>query len=357
MAEAAKQEESPQKKEKNVVDLVMKQINFMIETGAIKVPKDFSHENAVKAAYIVLQDVKGKRVKVDNNTWSDGISALDCSITSIANTLLKMIVWGLSPMKQQCSFIVRGKELTLSIEYAGNIALAKRYGNMKDIKPIAVFEDDEFDVAVDLERSVRVVTRHETKLENFGKPIKAAYAKVFLNDGSTFTEVMNIDQIKKAWSQGSNYKLEAPSSDGVHAKFDDQMGMKTVVSRACKLLIRGSNDSVLFDENDDEDPVKRDVDATIRDNSGKTVMDFTPFEEQKPQALPEKQANPLDQLGKQKLEAERVPVSTAKEKEKPKAREAKLPTIPKPEESHEVNEDLRVENDADMPSFMNFDDE
>lgn len=357
MADAAKTEETPAQKEKNVVDMVMKQISLMIEMGQIKIPKDYSYENAAKSAYIMLQDVKGKASKNADGSWNDGLPALKCSTNSIANTLLKMIVWGLSPMKQQCSFIVRGKELTLSIEYAGNIALAKRYGNMKDIKPIAVFEDDEFDVAVDLERSVRVVTKHETKLENFGKPIKAAYAKVFLNDGSTFTEVMNIEQIKKAWSQGASYDPKAPKQDGVHVKFDDQMGMKSVVSRACKLLIRGSNDAVLINNEDDEDPVKRDVDATIRDNSGKTVMDFTPFEEQKPQALPEKQPNPLDQLGKQKLEAERVPVSAAKEKEKPKAREAKLPTIPKPEEAHEVNEDLRVENDPDMPSFMQFDDE
>lgn len=94
--------------------------------------------------------------------------------------------------------------------------------------------------------------------------------------------------------------------------------------------------------------VKASVKKEIVEKSGKKEMTMS---------LPEKQANPLDQLGKQKLEAEKVPVSTAKEKEKPKAREAKLPTISKPEESHEVNEDLRVENDADMPSFMQFDDE
>lgn len=56
-----------------------------------------------------------------------------CSRESIANSLLDMVVQGLSPAKTQCYFIVYGNQLQLNRSYFGTQAVLKRLTNVKDI--------------------------------------------------------------------------------------------------------------------------------------------------------------------------------------------------------------------------------
>ena len=245
---------------KDISAQVLAKVDTFQKSGELRIPKDYSPENALKSAYLVLTDPRSNLLA-------------KCTKESVANALLKMVVWGLSPLKKQCDFIPYGDKLECTPEYTGNIVLAKRYGNLKWIKANAIFEKDEFEFHVDAETGCKKIVKHIQSLESIGsKNLKGAYAIYQLEDGTTDVEVMSMVQIRDAWNQGA-MKGNSPA----HKNFPDQMAMKTVINRACKLLIRGSDDSVLYsgDENDDLNPVQREIDqnANVEEISFVDVVD------------------------------------------------------------------------------------
>lgn len=255
---------------KDISAHVLQKIQTFKETGELTIPKDYSAENALKSAYLIISETK----------TSTGKFALEvCTKESVANALLKMVVLGLSPMKKQGNFIVRGDSLVFEPEYTGQIALAKRFGGLKDITANAIFEGDEFEFSVDPKTGRKKIEKHIQKLENIGsKVVKGAYAVLEMNDGTFKVEIMNIVQIKDAWNQGP-MKGNSPA----HKNFPDQMSCKTVISRACKLLVRGSNDSVLFvaGDNDENNNDNHDLNVQhqIKIEGNTTPIDFTPHTE------------------------------------------------------------------------------
>lgn len=221
------------KEEKNITDIVLNKVSGFANTGELVIPNDYSPENALKSAWLALQNVEDKNHK----------KALEvCSQSSIANSLLDMVVQGLSPAKKQCYFIVYGNELTLSRSYMGTVAVAKRFGDVKDVKAQVVYQDDEFEYEIDPMTSDISITKHRQKLENIdnGK-IKAVYAVVTKNDGSHYVEVMTMEQVRKAWGQGAT-KGQSPA----HKNFAEEMAKKTVINRACKLFVNTSSDSAIL---------------------------------------------------------------------------------------------------------------
>ena len=166
---------------------------------------------------------------------------------SIANSLFNMVVQGLNPAKRQCSFIVYGNKLTLQREYAGSIALARRYSSMKNIYAGVIYKGDVFEFAIDTTTGMKKITSHAQRMENLDDAkIIGAYAVVTFDDGSVNTEIMTMAQIQKSWEQGPN-KGKSPA----HTNFPGEMAKKTVINRACKLLIAASDDSVLMEPGED----------------------------------------------------------------------------------------------------------
>lgn len=238
---------------KDISAQVLARVEIFQKSGELRIPKDYSPENALKSAYLILTDPR-------NNLLAQ------CTKESAANALLKMVVWGLSPLKKQCDFIKYGDKLECTPEYTGNIVLAKRYGGLKDIKGNAIFEGDTFEFEVDTTTGRKRILKHTQTLESIGsKNIKGAYAVYEMNDGKMDVEIMNITQIRDAWNQGAT-KGASPA----HKNFPDQMAIKTVINRACKLIIRGSDDSALF-SNDDETNV---VDREIAENANVETISF-----------------------------------------------------------------------------------
>ena len=252
---------------KDISAQVLAKVDQFQAAGELKLPADYSPENALKTAYLILSEQK---IGNTNKTVLE-----HCTKTSIANALLKMVVWGLSPMKKQCDFIPYGDKLECSIEYTGNIALAKRFGGLKDIKPRAIFEGDEFLFEVDPETGRNKLIKHTQTLKSMGsKNVIGAYAILEMNDGSKDLEIMSIEQIKDSWNQGA-MKGNSPS----HRNFPDQMAIKTVINRACKPLIRTSNDAILYTENDGDgertiDVVAENVKHDINTNANKEELGF-----------------------------------------------------------------------------------
>lgn len=285
-------------KKTDVSKLVLNRIESFKQSGELRLPKDYSPENALKSAYLVLSETKNK----------DGKYALDhCTTESIANSLLKMVVWGVSPLKKQCDLIMYGNTLELVIEYTGNIALAKRYGGLDWIKASSIFEGDEFEFEVDTETGRKKITKHVQTLDSIGsKNLKGAYAVYQLVDGTKDVEIMNINQIKDSWAQGGSN-----GNSPAHKKFPDQMANKTVINRACKLLIRGSNDSVLYDKEDNDiDVAKSDVTYQVSQEANQDIIDI---EAEEVVEQPKKES-PEQEDASEKSKQESNPVATTDEK-------------------------------------------
>lgn len=253
---------------KDISAQVLAKVDQFQQAGELRLPEDYSPENALKSAYLLLSEQK-----VGGQNGRPVLEA--CTKPSIANALLKMVVWGLSPMKKQCDFIPYGDKLECSIEYTGNIALAKRFGGLKDIKSRAVFEGDDFVFEVDPETGRNKLIKHTQTLQSMAsKKVIGAYSILEMNDGTRDMEIMSMEQIRDSWNQGA-MKGNSPA----HKNFPDQMAIKTVINRACKPLIRTSNDAVLYSENDGDgertiDVVSENVKHEIRQKANKEEIGF-----------------------------------------------------------------------------------
>lgn len=282
---------------KQITDIVLDRITQFKETGTLKFPKDYSPENALKASYLLLLETKTR----DNKPVLEA-----CTKESIANALLKMVVLGLNPIKKQGNFIAYGDKLSFDVEYAGNIALAKRCG-MKGIKGVAINKGDEFEFEINPTSGRKCVTKHKQTIDSIGDPnIVGAYAVIEYEDGTVDTEIMNFKQIQAAWNQGS-MKGNSPA----HKNFPDQMAIKTVINRACKLIIRTSDDSSLYGDDGGEtsqDAVKEDVKSTFNTQANRKIVDFAEVEEaqevQAVQTVKENESNQLSEEEKAEIERE-----------------------------------------------------
>ncbi len=225
--------------QKTIADSVLARVQQFTANKDIRLPSDYSPENALKSAWLVLLETKDK-------TGSPVLSV--CTRESIANALLNMVLQVLNPVKKQCDFIAYGDKLTLQREYHGTIALARRYGAVREAVGNVVYEGDEFEYSID-ESGYKKIVKHVQALENIDvNNIKGAYATLLFEDGKRepYVEIMTIAQIRQAWMQGAT-KGASPA----HKNFPDQMAVKTVISRACKLFISSSDDSSLFDDEND----------------------------------------------------------------------------------------------------------
>lgn len=260
--EAKKNTAVATKKETEITNIVLNKINTFKKSGELKIPNDYSPENALKSAYLVLNESQTRDKKPVLQA---------CSQASIANALLKMVVWGVSPLKGQIYFVPYANKLEASISYTGNIMMAKRYGGLKHIKANCIMEGDDFEFEVDPETGRKKITKHKQTLKSIGsEKIIGAYAVYELNDGVKDVEIMNMDQIKKSWNQGATN-----GGSPAHKNFPDQMSMRTVLNRACKLLIRASDDKVLYDDVDQSiDVVKEDVSHTVQENANGEIIDI-----------------------------------------------------------------------------------
>ena len=216
---------------RDIVDVISARVEQLTGEGALEMPPHYSPQNALMSAWLVLQEVEDR----------DGNAALEvCTKNSIANALMDMVIQGLSPAKQQCAFIVYGTKLTCQREYPGTMALLRRVYPGAMLYPQVVYDGDEFEYEV--RGGKKYVTKHIQQIEHIDNAkITAAYVMRDLNNGDEpDVEIMTREQIQKSWEQGG-----AGGDSPAHRNFTDQMCMKTVINRACKLAINSSDDSYL----------------------------------------------------------------------------------------------------------------
>lgn len=215
--------------EKQITDIVFNKVVALQAQGAIDFPNNYSVGNALKSAYLMLQQA----------TTTDKKPVLQaCTQESIANALLDMVVQGLNPAKQQCYFIPYGNQLTLSRSYLGTIALTKRLKGVKDVVAYPIYKNDKLDIGFDILTGKTKINEFKPSLAHNIQELIGALGIIVGEKEPLYVEYMNMDQIKKAWEQG---RMKGKS--GAHINFADQMAIKTVINRICKRYVNTADDS------------------------------------------------------------------------------------------------------------------
>lgn len=277
---------------------IMERVTGWQETGEVVLPKGYHVGNAIKLAWLYLQTVENLQHQ----------KAIDyCTKDSICNALLNMVINGEYPQKH-CYFIMYGNRLEWQERYLGKLMRAKRDTEIGKVNAQVIYEGDEFVYTID-ENGEKQLVKHVPNLANIDNTkILAAYAVVINKDGTRHIEVMTRTQIQKAWEQGA-----MKGKSGAHTNFTDQMCMKTVIQRACKIALDST-----ADPGDDDDPNHYDEATAEREAAqGRQAIDAEAVEvkdeqvaEPAPKGL-EANASYIDMSNTQQPAAEPAPAANA----------------------------------------------
>lgn len=317
---------------RGIIEKVSDRIEAMKDEEGLALPANYSAQNALQAASLKLQSVKGR----------DGRPALtSCTQASVATALLDMVIQGLSPAKNQCYFIVYDNELQMQRSYFGTIAALKRLDSVEDIDAQVVHRGDKFEIGAD-EVGHIIVAKFEPSFANLDKELIGAFAFIKLTNGRTDYTVMTKRQIDTSWSQSRNRQ------NRVQEKFSDEMAKRTVLNRAAKMFINTSDDSDLLTgsinaatEAEYEEP--KDVTATTEEESSTQLLaDF-----KKAQAAEKKSNTP--QGPDKPVEAEKVEDGETIESE------TKNDSKPAPQDTDKGNEEDLPDGQTSIYDFVGDD--
>ncbi len=290
--------------EKSVVDIVSEKVNEFLKSGQLDLPKNYSVDNALKSAYLILNTVENKDKKP---VMLDGKLTNIVTKASIANAVLDMVVQGLNPGKKQCYFIVYGASIICQRSYFGSMAVAEMVNPaIKDWGYNVVYEGDVFKYGI--HNGKASVIEHAQDLDNIDKAnIRAAYAMALDKDGNPIkTEIMTIEELHQAWAMSKmkpfNDKGEL-RAESTHGRFARDMALKTVINKVAKFIINASSDNALLLERINRaeelaDTVAVQAEIENKANKGSVIM----IEGEVPQAE-EKKAPPEEEKSKAEPES------------------------------------------------------
>lgn len=256
-----------------VFDRVTSMVKGYVRSGQLALPANYSPENAMKSAWLKLQEVTDtNRRKVLES----------CTRPSIINALQSMLYQGLNPDKNQCYFIAYGDNLTLQRSYFGSMHVAKMVDpEITEIFYDVVYDGDEFEYSK--VRGRTVISKHNQTLANVNKDkIIAAYCTIMRGDTES-TTIMTIDEIKAAWRKSKMNPIDERGNlkaNSTHAQYTKDMAIKTVVNHACKYVINSSDDTTLlaqtargtFDDTQEKSDI---IEAEISENANTIDADFS----------------------------------------------------------------------------------
>ena len=215
---------------KNLSDQVLNTIVSYQKNGQLLLPKNYSAENALKSAYLILQETKDK----------DDKRALDvCEKSTIANALLDMIIMGLNPGKKQCYFIVYGKALTMMPSYFGKITALKRIEGVEDINAQVIYKGDKIAYTINTDGSISNI-KHEQEFENIDdNNIVGGYC-VIIFKGKEKGVISTMAQIQESWNMSKFAKTKK--------EYRTEFVKRTMVSKAIKWFVNTRDDQDLLIE-------------------------------------------------------------------------------------------------------------
>lgn len=219
--------------DKDTLTKTEERVQEMREDGDLDFPPNFSPENALKSAWLQLQNH-------DQNVLND------CSRSSVMNALLETVIQGLNPAKDQVYYVPFGNQLTTLRSAPGDIYLAKQMAGVDRVYANLIYEGDEINIKTVDGRTV--VTDHDQKWANMSQDnIAGAYAVVkFKDDRPDKYELMRLEEIEQAWAM-----RKGKDKTKAHKNFPGEMCKKTVIHRALKYIINSSSDEHLFEQAED----------------------------------------------------------------------------------------------------------
>lgn len=299
------------KTEKNIVDQVEERVKQLQESNSIRFPANYSPENALKSAWLILQETKtGKKTGYQ--------PVLNyCTKNSIANALLDMVVQGLNPQKKQGYFLSYGQTLVFQRSYFGTMAVTKNVAGAKTIDAAVIYEGDTVDYEIINGRIANL--KHKQQFGNLDKGILGAYCTITFGEGEVYIELMTIKEIRTAWSKSQSWNSgqEVEAKGSVHEEFTQEMAKKTVINRACKKFLNSSNDASVMIQtiSHDEDEVQQE----IADNANGEVLDMDYVEVQEEQKqVEETTEEPTVEESNEKIQEEKQSVLEIDFVEEPK---------------------------------------
>ncbi len=272
-----------------------------LEKDGLTIAPNYNPANALKSAFFAM-----------TNSASGNLLE-KCKPESIANSLLDMVIQGLSPAKTQCYFIPYGDTLKMTRSYFGTQKVVKSLSNVIDIWANVIYQDDVFDYAI-IEGRERLI-EHKTSFENRDKPVIGAYCIIKTEDQGEVLTVMTKKEIDVSWSQSRN--------SSVQKKYPQEMAKRTVINRAAKAFINTSDDSDMFvdsinrtTENEFEDSERvdvtpQDVQETIDTNQSSESLDFA----EEPMNVDYETGEVLDSKPQSIKKAEKVTIDSAEDLE------------------------------------------
>lgn len=230
--EIVKKEENKLAFQRDFSDSVMNSISKYIEEGRLRLPKGYSAENALKSAWLILQNTKDK----------NGVPALQVckeNPASIANALLEMVIMGLNPAKSQCYFIVYGKTLSMMPSYFGRITALKRIEGVEGINAQVIYEGDDIDYDMNSDGSISNIEHHQEFKNIKEDKILGGYC-VIKYKGQEYGTIATMEQIQEAW------KMSKMAKD--KKEFKSEFVKRTLVNKAIKWFINTRDDENLLVE-------------------------------------------------------------------------------------------------------------
>lgn len=259
MTEAATDLERP----RDVIERTTARIATMLEHGELTLPAGYAWQNALKGAWLWLQDATIQSGELKGKPILKVVTP-----TSVANALLKMVVQGLAVHRQQGYLIPYGTTLTFQRSVFGTVTVARREAGLVDATAELILKGDAFEYEIEAGRK-RVTTHRQTFEALEAGEIAGAYAHLTFTDATrNRDEIMTWAEIQASWKQSK----QAGYDSSPHRRFAGEMAKRTVLARALKLLVnaatdepellRAWNDDDLGSDEDDIPTIDADAPAT-----------------------------------------------------------------------------------------------
>lgn len=290
--------------DKETLTKTEQRVQEMREDGDLDFPPNFSPENALKSAWLQLQNH-------DQNVLNE------CSRSSVMNALLETVIQGLNPAKDQVYYVPFGNQLTTLRSAPGDIHLAKQMAGVDEVYANLIYEGDEINIKTVEGR--KVVEDHEQKWANMEQDnIAGAYAVVkFKDDRPDKYEIMRLEEIEDAWAM-----RKGKDKTKAHKNFPGEMCKKTVIHRALKYIINSSSDEHLFEQAEDRAEVaqaKKERDSKV-EGAESEVIDVSEGEDN-PSGPSEAESGKSSQNGTQETLVDPGDEKTDLEKEEERQRQ------------------------------------
>lgn len=214
-------------------------LSRLVDANELTLPSNVSTDAFKNAAIVAVQD---------------NPSILQCSDESLFKSIRRLAAAGLVPDGREAALVpFKGKCTAIPMVF-GLIKMARRSGDVRDIRAHTIHEHDEFEYIVgDEER----LTHKPVLFGDKGEPL-AYYAIAILKDGTKVRTFMDRDEVDKI-RRGAASQGGSANPKGIWQDHYEQMAHKTVIRRLVKRLDLSAEDMRHITMDDDNTASVKDI--------------------------------------------------------------------------------------------------